>query len=548
MNKALLVILDGFGEAPANHGNAVAAANMPFLHSLRKTVPLCFLKTDGNASGLPEGQTGASEPGHVVMGAGRIVWQPLEEINQSFQEIEFPNSKFETRKNQDKFKTQNVKRKIEENLLFQKFLKKAKSAKKVHLIGMLSDGGVHSHIEHVKKLDEILSRHGIKNAYLHCFGDGRDVPERSIKKYVAEIFPNYFSEDKNLHSRSLQSLKLASLVGRYYGMDRDTNWERTRKAYELLTEGKGEKIIPSDLNEKIYKNADTDYYLPAFTFPDFEKIENDDVVLFFNFRSDRAEQLTSLFTNPEVKEEQPIFFPQKKEQFFIFGPYGLKNAQNIFPPEPVQNNLGKWLSDHGKTQLRIAETEKYAHVTFFFNSQDKEAYTGEDRIMVESPKVSSYDQKPEMSAYEVTDKIIESLEEDTHDAIMVNYANADLVGHSGNFEAAKKACEHLDKCLEKIIPLAQEKGYHIIITADHGNSDHMEYDDGSARPAHSLNAVPCFLITNKKIVPLEKRIIGEKNGVIMHGELCDIAPTILDMMEMEKPKEMTGKSFILSLF
>lgn len=508
MKKAMLIILDGFGEAPAGPGNAIAAAHMPFFHELRKKYPVAFLKTDGNASGLPEGQTGASEPGHFVIGAGRIVWQPLEEVNRALKNKE-----------------------ILKNEVFSNFLEDIKG-KNLHLIGMVSDGGVHSHINHLLDLLEIVSEKETKNIYLHAFSDGRDVHERSVKQYL-EIIQK---QDK---------CKIASLIGRYYAMDRDKNWDRTKKAYDLLAKGTGEQISFDDLDEKIYQNADTDYYLPPFKFPEFKKIEKDDYVLFFNFRSDRAAELTTAFCDKEFTEfERKFFFKKENRQFINFGPYDLGNAWNVFPPPIVENNLGSWWSKNNVSQLRIAETEKFAHVTFFFNSQNKKPYRLEDRVLINSPKVASYAEKPEMSAQTVTERVCQEIKSEKYEAIVLNFANADLVGHSGNFNAAKKACEFLDKCLEKIVPLAIKNEFSLIITADHGNSDNMLYKDGSTRPAHSNNPVPCIFIADKKIVDLKKRNIGINNGITMHGQLEDIAPTLLDMMELPIPEEMTGKSFV----
>jgi len=509
MKKVMLIILDGFGEAVPNPGNAIAAADMPFFQKLRNEKPLAFLKTDGSASGLPDGQTGASEPGHFVIGAGRVVWQPLEEINRAFNGNEI------------------MKRKE-----FSKFIKKAKSGKKVHLMGMVSDGGVHSHIEHLFDLLDILNKEGVKDVHLHAFADGRDVHEKSIKGYLDQVVEK-------------GKCKIASLVGRYYAMDRDNNYDRTKIAYDLLTKGKGEDISFADLDKNIYINAETDYYLPAFKFEDFETISEDDLVLFFNFRSDRAQQITTAFCKSSFSEfKRDVYFSKNKEQFVVFGPYHLGDAQNIFPPANIKNSLGEWWAKHNVKQLRIAETEKFAHVTFFFNSQIKEPYVGEDRILVNSPKVASYDKKPEMSAKEVTDKVCIEISKNKYDAIVLNFANADLVGHAGNIEASKKAVEFLDKCLEKVVPLAKKHEYSIIITADHGNSDKMLYEDGETCPSHSDNVVPCIFITDKKITNLKSRIKGNKNGIKYHGELADIAPTMLDLMELEVPGEMTGESFI----
>lgn len=504
VKKSMLIILDGFGEAPRGQGNAVAAAYMPFFKKLRQNYPLLFLRTDGNASGLPEGQTGASEPGHFVIGAGRRVWQPLEEINQTFAHDD-----------------------IFEKTIFKDFLQKCRDVDKVHLMGLLSDGGVHSHIDHLLKFIDMLHSKGVKNIYIHCFADGRDVHERSIQHYLKQIIN--------------KPCKIASLIGRYYAMDRDQNFERTEVAFRLLTEGVGELININDLENNIYLHADTDYYLPAFKFADFQPISKHEPVLFFNFRSDRAQQLTSAFCQPEFDYfSRNYFFNKNDQEFIVFGPYDLGNAWNLFPPSAVVNNLGEWWSKHQVKQLRIAETEKFAHVTFFFNSQNKDPYPGEDRIMINSPKVPSYDLKPEMSALELTEKVCEQIERQYYQAIVLNFANADLVGHSGKFEAAKKACECLDQCLSRIVPLAIDHDYSLIITADHGNSDKMLFADGSICPAHSENPVPCLLIESS-LNKVNIVIKGQKNAIPYHGELADIAPTMLKMMNLPIPAEMTGK-------
>jgi 2,3-bisphosphoglycerate-independent phosphoglycerate mutase len=449
---------------------------------------------------------GASEPGHYILGAGRVVLQPLEELNQSFKTQEILTKK-----------------------AFQEFLAKAKS-RKVHLLGMVSDGGVHSDIRHLNQLAKIFQSQGIADVYLQAIADGRDVPERSIASYLSEIDP---------------SLQLSSLIGRYYAMDRDQNYDRTEIAYRLLTQGQGQKITKADLTKNIYRQADTDYYLKPLLFPQFTPIEEDDLVLFFNFRSDRAAQLTSAFTDPDFSEfQRDTYFAPKTDQFLIFGPYGFGNATNLYEPPTITNNLGSWWAQHNVKQLRIAETEKYAHVTFFFNSQQKEVNPGEDRILVLSPKVASYDAKPEMSAREVTAKAIEQIRANKYQAIVLNYANCDLVGHSGDLKATIKACEVVDECLSELIPAAQRHEFQIIITSDHGNSDQMLYPDGRARPAHSSNAVPCLFFTNKSLVDLSKRVKGQINSTDYHGELADIAPTLLDLMELPTPSEMTGESFI----
>ena len=512
MKKVLLIIKDGFGWSLKKEGNAVKAAHMPFFDKLRKKYPFTLLQTKGHASGLPEGQTGASEPGHLILGAGRIVWQSLENINQSF-------------KNKS----------ILKNKSFKKFLNQSFN-RKIHLVGLLSDGGVHSHINHLENLLEILAKEKIKkeNIFLHAIADGRDVKRKSIAKYLDQI-------------KKTKKCQLASLIGRFYAMDRDKNWQRTKQAFDLLTAAKGEKLNFNKINETIYNQAESDYYLKGFVFPDFKKIAKQDLVLLFNFRSDRSEQLTSAFTQDNFSEwKRDFYFPKNKEQFFVFGPYHQGNAWNIFPPPKVKNNLGEVLAYHGLKQLRIAETEKFAHVTFFFNAQNKKPFPQEERILIPSKKCLSFAECPQMSAKEITIQVCSEIKKKKFSVIVLNFANADLVGHSGKFEKAKASCEVLDQCLSKIVPLAIGEDYQLIITADHGNSDEMLYENGEISCAHSKNPVPCILITDKKIKPFKKRQNFKiEQGLEVSGQLQDIAPTILDMLELPSPAEMTGESFLI---
>jgi len=516
MKKALLIILDGFGISKKSTGNAVAEAKMPFFKKLLKNHPHTFLQTHGAASGLPENQTGASEPGHVVLGAGRRVWQPLEKINRDFLSGD-----------------------ILKNQKFKKFLKAIVKVKKIHLIGLLSDGGVHSHLSHLENILEILkSQQKIisKKILIHAIADGRDVAPRSIKKYL-----------QNISNKKIG--KIASLAGRFFAMDRDQNWDRTEKYFQLLTKKIGEKKSLENLDEKkIYQNAENDYFInPCFDEKNFLPIEKNDVVLFFNFRSDRAAQISTAFCDRNFTEFSD--FKMSKDNFFIFGPF-CQFATNIFPPEKIKNNLGEILEKNNKTQLRIAETEKFAHVTFFFNSQKKRKNRGEKRILVPSKKCRSFAEFPEMSAYEITEKLIFEIQNSNFDFIFCNFANADLVGHSGNFIAAKKACKTLDKVLSKILPIAQKNNYQILISADHGNADEMVDDHGEISMSHSKATAPLIFIGDQNLALQFKKNLktrksrGKMFGVDFFGELADIAPTILSILQIKKPAEMTGKSFL----
>jgi len=521
MKKGLVIILDGFGEGVADPKiNAIAAAKMPFYHKIRAENPLSFLHAKGNAVGLPDGAMGGSEVGHLTIGAGRIVWQPLEQIRRSFAEGEF-----------------------EQKPDFQKWLTKVQTEKcAVHLLGMLSDGGIHSHIQHLFELLKVLKKAGVtENVYIHVIADGRDVPPKSIQKYLAEL------------EQQIQEIgvgKIASLVGRYYAMDRDKNWSRTQVAYELLTQRKGEKIeLDENFPEKIYAAAENDYYLKPYVLSDFPAVDATSAFIFWNFRSDRSEQLTHLFTDPkpltaiaqdlvqsqeQVSSELERSFLIPADQFLAFGPYTLGNAVDLFTPTRIVNGMGEWLAKKHLKQLRLAETEKFAHVTFFFNGQEKEPWSGEDRILIPSPKCPSYAAAPEMSAGGITDALIAAVKEEKYDFIFCNYANPDLVGHSGDFDAVVESLEFLDTCLARAIPSAHEHGYEILLTADHGNADDMKYPDGSPKPSHSLNVVPCTIISSRENVHLKAE-----------GGMKDISPTILDLMEVEKPPEMTGESLVI---
>ncbi|MBD3329930.1 2,3-bisphosphoglycerate-independent phosphoglycerate mutase [Candidatus Peregrinibacteria bacterium] len=502
MNKALLIILDGYGEGRDYKYNAVTRANTPFLDKLRERYPSTLLNASGKSVGLPKNSMGGSEVGHFTMGAGRIVYQSLEEINRSIKSKEF-------------FSLPALKKAAEN-------CKKNDSA--FHILGMISDEGVHSHLDHLFALLDFAKKEKLKKVYIHAITDGRDVEERSAEEFITKI---------NAKIKKTGLGRIATIIGRFYAMDRDKNFKRTKKAYDLYTLGKGtkEKSALQAIKNEYKRGTETDYYIEPIILNDEGIIKNEDSVVFFNYRTDRAAQITAAFTEKSFKafkRKNPIL-----PYFVCFGPYST-TAPVLFEAKKVRKNLSEILSSKGKTQLRLAETEKYAHVTFFFNSQVKEPYKGEKRILIPSPKVASYDKKPEMSAKRITSKLLKKLKsKKQYDLIIINFANCDLVGHSGKFTATKKAVETIDACLNKIVPLALKKGYETFITADHGNAEFMKYRNGDDCPAHTLNPV-IFMYLNEK-AKLRK---GKTPG------LKDIAPTILDVLNIKKPKVMTGKSLI----
>jgi len=494
-NKVMLLIIDGYGEGKKYKGNAVTNANTPFIDNLRKKYKFSKLAASGNAVGLPKGTMGGSEVGHFTIGAGEIVWQSLENINRSIKDKSFAKNKM--------------------ILKALKNVKKQKSA--LHLLGMISDQGVHSHINHMFALMELAKKQGIKQVYIHAIMDGRDVPARSGEKFLKKI---------KSQIKKIGIGEIATIVGRYYAMDRDNNWDRTNKAFDLYNKGKG---IPESnpieaLKNQYKKNIESDYYIEPIILNKNGIIGNKDSVIFFNYRSDRAAQITEKFMR---KKSKPVFV--------CFGPYSFK-ADIAFGAPKVKMNLGKFISKKKMPQLRIAETEKYAHVTFFFNSQDHKAYPREKRILIPSPKVASYAQKPEMSAKKITTALKKELKANDYKLVVLNFANCDLVGHSGDYNATLKAVETIDEQLSKIIPFALKKDYDIIITADHGNADYMIYKyQNKPCPSHSLNPVICMMVSDKyKKIKMKRK-----------GGLRDIAPTILELMNYKKPKQMGGNSLII---
>ena len=498
--KVILMILDGWGISPNPKDSAVDQAETPVMDSLYKNYPHAQLRTDGLNVGLPEGQMGNSEVGHMNLGAGRIVYQDLAKINLVV-------------KNHSLGK---------EPVLEQAFNYAKENNKPIHFLGLLSNGGVHSHIDHLKGLLSAAEEFGVREKYVFAFTDGRDVDPNSGKGFVEEILPHL---EKN-------KAKLAGIIGRYYAMDRDKRWERTKKAYNLLVHGKGEHAInPIAAISKSYDEGITDEFIEPIVFTEENQpiatIKNGDVVIFFNFRTDRGRQLTQALSQEDFPQQEmkalPLYYVTMTNYDETF-----KNINVIFQKDNLKATLGEVLEYTGKTQLRAAETEKYPHVTFFFSGGREIPFNREKRILVSSPKVATYDLQPEMSAVELKDKEIETQDSDF---ICLNFANPDMVGHTGIFEAAVKACETVDFCTGEIIETAQKNGYSVLVIADHGNSETMRNKDGSPNTAHTTNPVPVILV--------DPDIEKIKNGI-----LGDIAPTILDLMGIEKPTLMTQHSLI----
>ena len=504
----MLMILDGFGDNKNKDGNAIKLANTPNIDKLMKKYPNTDIFTSGLHVGLPEGQMGNSEVGHTNIGAGRIVYQELTRITKSIEDGDFfSNPEFIAA-------IENCK----------------KHNSKLHILGLVSDGGVHSHNRHLYGLLEMAKRRDFEDVYVHCFLDGRDTPPASAETYVAEL-------QEKMKEKGVG--KIASLSGRFYAMDRDKRWQRVQKCYDALVNGEGEKAgDPIKAIEDSYqKEVFDEFVVPTVMCNGNEpvaKIEENDSVIFFNFRPDRAREITRALVDPEFDG----FETKKMNLYYVcFTSYDetMPNVHIAFKKEPLKNTFGEVVSEAGLTQLRIAETEKYAHVTFFFNGGEEKQYAGEDRILVPSPKVETYDMKPEMSAYEVTDKICEALENDKYDVVILNFANTDMVGHTGSLQAAIKAVEAVDECVGKIVKIIEEKQGNLLITADHGNAEQMiDYKTGEPHTAHTTNPVPIILVTANKEYKLKE-----------NGKLADLAPTMLDLMGIKQPEEMTGESLLI---
>lgn len=505
----VLCIMDGFGITGTDKGNAIKAANTPNLDKLFETCPNTTIGASGLDVGLPDGQMGNSEVGHTNIGAGRVVYQELTRITKSIEDGDFFDN--------DAFK------KAIDNC------KKNNSA--LHLIGLLSNGGVHSHNSHLYALLELAKKNDIKDVYVHCFMDGRDVPPTSGKDFVKEL------QDK---LNEIGVGKIATVIGRYYAMDRDNRFERVSKAYNAMVNGEGiYNENPFEAIEKSYAEVDEDgknitdeFIIPTVCTKD-GKIKENDSVIFFNFRPDRAREITRTLVDPDFNGFERKFF---NVTFVCMTQYDatLPNVNVAFKPQTLKNTFGEYIASLGKKQLRIAETEKYAHVTFFFNGGVEAVNEGEDRILVPSPKVSTYDLQPEMSAYIVCDKVVEAIKSNKYDAVILNFANCDMVGHTGVFEAAVKAVEAVDTCVGKVVEATTSMGGALILTADHGNADKMVEEDGSPFTAHTTAPVPVL-------------IAGCDCEVREGGKLSDLSPTLLKLMDIPVPAEMTGTSIITNI-
>lgn len=502
--KVLLMILDGWGNSPDPAVSAVDQANTPFIDSLYQNYPYATLRTDGLHVGLPDGQMGNSEVGHMNLGAGRIVYQELTRINLALQNQTLANEK----------------------TLQDAFDHAKNHHKKVHFLGLVSNGGVHSHISHLKGLVEAAHQFGLTECYLHAFTDGRDVDPKASFKDLQELLPVL---EKN-------QTKLASLIGRYYAMDRDKRWERVKLAYDLLVYGKGTptKDILTSVQESYTNNITDEFIAPLVVTNENQQplatIAPDDVVIFFNFRTDRGRELTEVLSQKDFPEFDmkalPLYYVTMTNYDETY-----QNVKVIYNKDNLTNTIGEVISNAGKKQIRIAETEKYPHVTFFFSGGREETFEGETRILRASPKVATYDLKPEMSAFELRDALLPELQNETADFICLNFANGDMVGHTGVMEAAIKACEALDICVKDLIETALAHQYTTIVIADHGNCETMKNPDGSPNTAHTTNPVPIIVVDNE--------IKEVKSGV-----LGNIAPTILHLMGIEKPMEMDLESLV----
>lgn len=510
--KVLLLILDGWGIAQDKTVSAIDAAKTPFVDRLYTDYPNSKLRTDGEFVGLPKGQMGNSEVGHMNIGAGRVVYQNLARINTTIENNE-----------------------LEQNETLQNAFKQAKEKNvKLHFMGLISEGGVHSHSSHLKALTSLATKAGLKDIFIHGFTDGRDTDPNSGEEFITDL---------ENHLKTTNA-KIASLVGRYYAMDRDNRWERVKLSYDAMTKGEGKKVKNALLALKeSYKEGVTDEFLQPIIITDEDdkplaKIEKNDVVIAFNFRTDRCREITQALCQQDF-EEQGM---KKLDLYYVtMTNYNKKfeNVKVIFKDIDLNNTLGEILENNNKTQLRAAETEKYPHVTFFFSGGREKQFEGENRIMCASPKVATYDLQPEMSAFKLKDKVINDLNQNKPDFVCLNFANPDMVGHTGVFEAAIKACETVDFCAKEVSQTALKNGYQVIIIADHGNADKMKNEDGTPNTAHTTNAVPMFLLSPNSVNDSIKNKYSLKNG-----KLGDIAPTILSLMNIEIPKEMTGEILV----
>ena len=500
----MLMILDGFGVNENEDSNAIKLAKTPNIDKLMKKYQTTEIYTSGLKVGLPEGQMGNSEVGHTNIGAGRIVYQELTRITKSIEDGDFFN--------------------------IPEFVKAIENCKKnnskLHIMGLLSDGGVHSHIRHLYAILELAKRKDFEDVYVHCFLDGRDTPPASAEGFIVDL-------ENKMEEKGVG--KIASIIGRFYAMDRDKRWERVVRAYDALVKGEGIKANSAiaAIEESYQKEVFDEFVEPTLICNNGDPIatisENDSVI-FFNYRPDRAREITRSLVDKEFSGFEREYFPL---YYVCFTNYDetIENVEIAFKKAEITNTFGEILGKNGLTQLRIAETEKYAHVTFFFNGGEEKQYPGEDRILIPSPKVETYDMQPEMSAYEVTEKVLEAINSKKYDSIILNYANPDMVGHTGNLDAAVKALEVIDECVGKVVEAVENNGGVLLITADHGNSEQMiDYSTGEPHTAHTTNVVPLVLVG--------------KDAKLKEGRLADLIPTMLEIMGIEKPKEMTGESLL----
>lgn len=500
----LLAILDGVGLRGEEHGNAFAQANKPNFDRYYSKYPHSMLEASGLPVGLPDGQMGNSEVGHTNIGAGRVVYQSLTRVNKEIKEGTF----------------------FTNEVLLSAVANVKENNSKLHIMGLLSDGGVHSHIDHVIAMLKLAKENNVEKVYVHAFTDGRDVGQKSALEYFGQL-------DKAMAEYGVG--ELATIAGRYYAMDRDKRWDRVELAYDTVVLGEGltfqnaEEYINGQYEQEIYD----EFIVPARKEGVDGSIQDNDSVVFVNFRPDRAIQLSAVLTNPAYESFEPKRRPQNLVFVSMMKYSDDVNSVIAYEPQDLKNTFGEYVSHLGLKQLRIAETEKYPHVTFFFNGGSNDVFPGEERILINSPKVATYDLQPEMSAYEVTDALLAAINEDKFDTIILNFANPDMVGHSGMLEPTIKAIEAVDECLGKIVDLVLEKGGAAIITADHGNADEVLTDDDKPMTAHTTRNVP-FIVTEENV---ELRDLGA---------LCDIAPTLLDMLGQNQPEEMTGESMIIS--
>ena len=503
--KALLMILDGWGIGKPTHSNVIYSTPTPYIDSLVANYPNSQLLASGEDVGLPEGQMGNSEVGHLNIGAGRVVYQDLVKINIACRDNSI----------------------LKNSEIINAYSYARDNKKKIHFMGLVSDGGVHSSLDHLFKLLDIAKEYGISNAFVHCFMDGRDTDPRSGKGFIEKLIAHNAKTDT----------KIASIIGRYYAMDRDKRWDRVKKSYDLMVNGVGE--TSTDLVAAMQASYDagvTDEFINPIVAVDangkpLATIEFGDVIIFFNYRNDRAKELSVVLTQQDMPEEGMHTIPL---EYYCMTPYdsSYQGMHILFDKDNVQNTLGEYVSSLGLKQLRIAETEKFAHVTFFFSGGRESEFDGEERILVSSPKVATYDLQPEMSAPEVADKLVAALNTQKFDFVALNFANGDMVGHTGVYEAIQKAITTVDHCVKQVVEAAKANDYEVIIIADHGNADNAENADGSPNTAHSLNPVPFIYVT------------GNKNAKVENGILADVAPSICQILGIPQPKEMTGKGLI----